>query len=274
MGAGFLSNLVVPGLFWSASPPTWERPAAVHCAASQAPVPARSRQGLQKGPSSRGSGGLRGAGVLLPGGGVRTGWLSPVSSAVRLCAGQCAVYTGRFPKVSGPPGWDLAAELRCGFRGRGAQVRPLAGRQGGAGRGGHIRVSLRRGAGRGGPWRPRSCPKTFLCAAGAESPALWTASGEWRGSRVSLQSPSSYSPRGRRRMRPGRKDTAPRRLVLLLLQGKRRLRSAGVAGGTGPGDLRSDSTWTQAPSHPRRDGETFIPSAAPGVPTEEGLTVC
>lgn len=121
--------------------------------------------------------------------------------------------------------------------------------KGGAGEGQIWRLPRRRG-GPGRALAPQELPSNFSwISPGLGREAFETVSGESPGAKVPVQSQSSYSTRGRLRMRPGQRGGAPLRLVLVLSQGKRRVGSAWAPRGTCAGsEGRREGlcgTWVQ-----------------------------
>lgn len=141
------------------------------------------------------------------------------------------------PPGSSRPGRDRAGKLRCGLQGCGGAQVPAGPRDwprwGGAGQSRSGVCSRRRcrgGAGWGGPWSPKSCQATFPCPQPGGREKL---SGQLL--ECAFRSPSAnreqlLSP-GRVRMRPARTGGAPLRLLLVLSQGKRGVRSPSAAAG-------------------------------------------
>lgn len=161
-------------------------------------------------------------------------------------------------------GGDRAGELRCGFQGCGSAQVPAGPRGLGSVGRGRSGVCRGRGAGRGGPWRPRSCQATFPCPhpGGQEKPSgQLLESAFWSPSANREQLPFS----GRLRMRPGRAGGAPLRLVLVLSQGKRGARSPSTEGETcaGPGGRREEFCGTRGQAAASLLGFHVDPSSQP-----------
>lgn len=191
--------------------------------------PCQEPEGLHEGQGLSGTRGLPRAYVRLSGGGVVTARLSP--SAVQ--AGKAPRHAVPIPAASWIPGlgWRVGVEVRLPGVWR-SQVR-LAGRRGGRGgrgRPGQVSVCRGEGAGLGAPGAAGQ-----LFPAHARERERSPRDGFWSVS-VSLDpraNPQQLQRQGDGlRMRPGRTGGTPLQLVLVFSQGKRRLCSASVAGGT------------------------------------------